>query len=131
MSTQPAKLCGVPQEIERSVSRAHLAHSMGYKANFNRAELFADREPFFLSSGRGDLLRKVLLGSLKTSRIQRFISLCSVRIQASPFRISLSSFSRFPLYIRRGDARRLSSSVSLPLRIKIVRERILESQSDE
>lgn len=117
MSTQPAKLCGVPQEIERSVSRAHLAHSMGYKANFDRAELFADREPFFLSSGRGDLLRKVLLGSLKTSRIQRFISLCS--------------FSRFPLYIRRGDARRLSSSVSLPLRIKIVRERILESQSDE
>lgn len=96
MSTQPAKLCGVPQEIERSVSRAHLAHSMGYKANFDRAELFADREPFFLSSGRGDLLRKVLLGSLKTSRIQRFISLCSVRIQASPFRISFKFLFQVP-----------------------------------
>ena len=38
-------------------------------------------------------------GFLKASRIQRFISFCSVRIQASPCRISLSAFSRFPVFI--------------------------------
>ena len=43
--------------------------------------------------------RERLLGFLKASRIQRFISFCFVRIQASPPRISLSSFSRFPAFI--------------------------------
>ena len=43
--------------------------------------------------------RERLPGFLKASRIQRFISFCSVRIQASPCRISLSSFSRFPAFI--------------------------------
>jgi hypothetical protein len=43
--------------------------------------------------------RERLLGFLKTSRIQRFISFCSVRIQARPSRISLSSFSTFPAFI--------------------------------
>src|SRR4029077_3248840 len=43
--------------------------------------------------------RERLLGFLKASRIQLFISFCSARIQASPSRISLSSFSMFPAFI--------------------------------
>jgi hypothetical protein len=43
--------------------------------------------------------RERLLGFLKASRIQIFISFCSARIQASPSRISLSSFSMFPAFI--------------------------------
>jgi hypothetical protein len=63
-------------------------------------ELFPGGGPLFLSRDwRVVQERERLLGFLKASRIQLFISFSSARIQASPSRISLSSFSMFPAFI--------------------------------
>ena len=74
---------------------------MARKANFAGGRDCSQVGTRFFSQGTRRIFqeREKLPGFLKASRIQRFISFCSVRIQASPCRISLSSFSSFPAFI--------------------------------
>jgi hypothetical protein len=57
--------------------------------------------PAFSLKGRGEFFRNArgCQDFLRRRESNAFISFCSVRIQASPCRISLSSFSRFPAFI--------------------------------
>ena len=90
------------KQIERCViSSFRVAESMARGANFAGGRDCSQVGTRFFSQGTRRIFqeRERLPGFLKASRIQRFISFCSVRIQASPCRISLSSFSRFPAFI--------------------------------
>jgi hypothetical protein len=79
----------------------HVAQKHARKANFADGRDCLQVGTRFFSRGTWRIVqeRERLLGFLKASRIQRFISFCSVRIHASPSRISLSSFSTFPAFI--------------------------------
>jgi hypothetical protein len=101
-SPQTATLPKSSEEIERCVIASfRVAESMATKANFADGRDCSQVGTRFFSQGPRRIFqeRERLPGFLKASRIQRFISFCSVRIQASPCRISLSSFSRFPAFI--------------------------------